>query len=176
MDYPFMRIPLDALRDGPWSWQGEFSADPAVWSAPGLDLTGNPRLTIRAEESADGSVHVTGELEVPFRLSCVRCLRELTVPTMLPIEAWFRSDADQSSEDGVYPLDERGAELSVREPIREELVLGRPGRLPGVVLGVWSQQERRTVRVFVGGDRSPLGTAPELVRRRMTEDGRSSRP
>ena len=56
MDYPFMRIPLDALRDGPWSWQGEFSADPAVWSAPGLDLTGNPRLTICAEEFADGSV------------------------------------------------------------------------------------------------------------------------
>ncbi len=126
MDYPFMRIPLDALQDGPWSWQGELSADPEAWSAPGLDLTGNPRLTIRAEESADGSVHVTGELEVPFRLSCVRCLRELTVPTRLPIEAWFRSDADLSSEDGVYPLDERGAELSVREPIREELVLGRP--------------------------------------------------
>ncbi|MEE9207128.1 MAG: DUF177 domain-containing protein [Gemmatimonadota bacterium] len=121
-----MRIPVDSLRDGPWSWQGVLSADPEVWSAPGLDLTGNPRLTIRAEASADGSVHVTGELEVPFRLSCVRCLRELTVLTGLPIDAWFSPDAELASEDGVYPLDARAAEISAREPIREELVLGRP--------------------------------------------------
>lgn len=123
---PTVPISRDRLRKGPVTHTGVLRLDEDFGPA-GIVSRGAPGVSIRAEESSDGGVRVTGSLTVRLVETCARCLaaveRERTVPIDLrfepALEAWEEGP-------GVYVLDAGREEIDAGPALREEFLLALP--------------------------------------------------
>lgn len=123
---PALWIPRDKLRRGPVESTGEvtFGED---WGPPGFELAEPARAELRAEESGEGEVRLTGTLHAPLAVTCRRCLDEVAREVEVAIDLRFVPDLDTWDEEpGLYRLDPHGEELDVAPALREELVLALP--------------------------------------------------
>jgi uncharacterized protein len=123
---PTLSILRDRLRVGPVETTGEatFGAD---WGPPGFELAEPPRAELRAEESDEGEVRLTGILRARLVVTCSRCLDEVPWEIDVPIDLRFEPDlASWDEEPGLYRLEWRGEEMEVVSALREELVLALP--------------------------------------------------
>jgi uncharacterized protein len=102
-------------------------ADDPLWN--GTELTFREPLRLRAEARRAGAdVLVELEYEGELTVACRRCLEDVAVEIADRATLLFRSgldDAEAAVED-VYALPPRARELSLREPLREHVLLSAP--------------------------------------------------
>jgi uncharacterized protein len=93
----------------------------------GFELDGPPRVSIRAEESQDGRVRISGTLAVRLGETCSRCLTVVERERSIPIDFRFEPELDPWDEGpGVYALEANQEELDAGPALREELLLALP--------------------------------------------------
>lgn len=120
---------LDAVARGPVRVQGEIPADDPLWDEAGVELAGPLKADLEARSVGSGSILVRGPIHVRIAAECRRCLvpveREISDTIDLFFEPLATEERDELSGE-VYPLPTRGTELSLAEPIREQVLLRVP--------------------------------------------------
>ena len=123
---PTIPLSRDRLRQGPTAYTGELELQ-EDFGPKGLELLGQPGISITAEESADGGVRIIGTLTGRLVETCPRCLasveRERTVSIDLRLEPGL--DAWEEGP-GVYVLDANQEEIDAGPALREEFLLALP--------------------------------------------------
>lgn len=114
-------------REGALRIEARLPADDPLWQGTELSLRGP--LTVRAEARRAGhDVLVELEFEGELAIPCRRCMDEVMVGVAERDTLFFRSglsDAEAEAQD-VYALPSRARELSLREPLREHVLLAAP--------------------------------------------------
>lgn len=126
-DLPLLRIGLHGVESEGGEWSGEIPSTDEFWSTPELDLREQATLAVRLSPTADGGLHVTGTLGLSPRLSCRRCLRELSPKIEIPLDLWFDPAVPAGEQDGpAYRIETDAAELDLTVPLREAMLLAVP--------------------------------------------------
>lgn len=124
---PTLPLSRDQLLEGPVRYAGELTL-PVPWGAPaGFELLEAPRVALRAEESQDEGIRLTGTLNARLLETCSRCLNEVEREREVPIDVRFEPGLDVWDEGpGLYMLDANREQVDVGPALREELILALP--------------------------------------------------
>ena len=103
------------------------SLDVPSWRESGIQLTGPLEARLEAQY-AGRDVVVRGDLSGQVRLPCRRCLSEVTLDLDEEVAWLFRAGVSrvEAEDSEIYPLPERGDELELADPIREQVTLAVP--------------------------------------------------
>lgn len=154
-----LKLDLLRLEHGPERIHETIPADHPMWDGTGLQLAEPVSLDLEATRAGE-SVLVRGTVRTAVALACSRCLaparREVDDQVSLFFEPGLR---DEDADGEVYPLPERGSELDLLGPIREEVLL----RVPAYAL---CSEACRGLCPQCGGDRNQAacGCAPDVGR------------
>ena len=121
-----LRIDRRELKAGPVATEGRVPADDPLLEPLGLGLEGDLRISGRLQQAGHGDFLWRGRLEGRAHSQCRRCLTEVTVPVDLEVDVVFSADPDAADDPSVYPIEEQGVYVDVREAVREELALAVP--------------------------------------------------
>jgi uncharacterized protein len=103
------------------------SADDPVWIEGDPMPEGAVQVHGRLSTAGAGRVYFSGRLSGATRVTCRRCLADLSVPLDDEVQLVFADDELGDDADGdVYPIDPGAVELDLRPAIREEWVLAAP--------------------------------------------------
>lgn len=113
--------------------QGEIAPDDGVWQDTGVTPLEPLAVDLTARAVGHG-VLVQGTLAGRMEAECRRCLDRMELEVDEEVSLWFepagKDNAEEDGEGESYLLPERGAELDLGEPLREQILL----RLPEYVL------------------------------------------
>lgn len=107
--------------------EGEIPVDDPIWEGMDLKLIEPLHVSLVASSVGEG-VLVRGRIRTRVALECRRCLAPVEWPVEEPVDLLFEplDEAEaQELEGEVYPLPQ-GAEIDLREPLREQLLLNLP--------------------------------------------------
>jgi uncharacterized protein len=101
--------------------------DDQLWRQSEIRLPEPLRVRLEAQY-AGRDVVVRGELSGKVRLPCRRCLTEVTAELDEEVAWVFRAGLSQVEAEAseIYTLPERGDELELADPIREQVILAVP--------------------------------------------------
>ena len=123
-----LQVDLGRLdREWKFPFEAELAPDAAIWEGGEVRLAAP--MQVRGEVQQVGNdVLVRGDFQGVAALECRRCLRPLEVPVEEEFTLLFRPGIDpaEAQEEDVYPLPERGTELDLTEPLREQVMLSVP--------------------------------------------------
>lgn len=123
---PSLPISREKLREGAIGDEADLEL-PGGLGAPGFALGEPARVTLRAEESGDGSIRVIGTVSVRLTETCSRCLGETVREREIPIDIRFEPGLDAWDEGPqLYALEADRERVDVGPALREELVLALP--------------------------------------------------
>ncbi|HSH45000.1 MAG TPA: DUF177 domain-containing protein, partial [Longimicrobiales bacterium] len=114
-------------REGRVRVDAEVPPDAAFWED--LDVEPGGPLEVRLEaQQAGPDVVVRGELHGVFGMTCRRCLKPVEVEIDEEMAVLYRAGGTEEGEAGgdVLPLPERGDELDLTGPVREQVLLAVP--------------------------------------------------
>lgn len=118
-----LRIDLRELRHGPVETAGTIApADPLI-AETGIELAEPLRVTGRLEATGREDYLWHGRLSGRASGVCRRCLRDLSVPIDLLVEAVFSANEDLVDDPSVYPIPAAAPAVDVADVVREELLL-----------------------------------------------------
>lgn len=119
-----LKLSLPALDRGEVRLRESVPADDPLW-ADAVAVAAPVEVDLRANDVGEG-VLVRGTLRTRAAAECRRCLRPVEQDVEAPVEVLFARFAADDPDGEVYPLPERGAELDLREAVREQLLLALP--------------------------------------------------
>lgn len=95
------------------------------------DLDVEPRTPLSVDlevQQAGADVVVHGTVRGAFELPCRRCLEPAVTEIDEELGVLYRAEGTEGVEDGgdVLPLPDRGTELDLSEPVREQVLLAVP--------------------------------------------------
>jgi uncharacterized protein len=125
-------LSLSAIARGPVRIRDEIPPDDPLWSGSDLVLKEPLRVDLEGRSVGDG-VLVRGEIETRLETACRRCLTAVPLAIEDTVDMLFEPlSQDEALELGgeVYPLPDRGDQLDLSDPLREQLLL----RVPDYVL------------------------------------------
>lgn len=113
-------------REGRARVDAEIPPDDAFWKD--LDVEPSAPLTVRLEaQQAGPDVVVRGALHGVFGMACRRCLDRVETEIDEELGVLYRAGVEEDDEGGdVLPLPERGNELDLTGPVREQVLLAVP--------------------------------------------------
>jgi uncharacterized protein len=123
-----LKLSLTELARGEASVRGEIPPDDPLWQDADLVLLEPLRVELDARSVGEG-VLVRGTMRTRLQLECRRCVTTVPYEVNEPVDLLFEPLEGDEAEDlsgEVYPLPERGADLHLQEPLREQLVLRVP--------------------------------------------------
>lgn len=122
-----LKVSLTALDRGEVIVREQVPADDPMWEGAGLTLAAPLDVDLAARSVGEG-VFVRGRIRTTVRQACRRCLKSVEQPVDDTIDLFFEplTDEDDGADGEVYPLPARGDELSLREAVREQLLLRAP--------------------------------------------------
>jgi uncharacterized protein len=121
-------LSLHDVARGPTAVRGEIPADDPVWEDTGIVLRHPLRADLEAREVGEG-VLVRGRFHAQLAMECRRCLTPLEREVDETVDMLFEplAEEDEGELGGeVYPLPKRGAEVDLRGPLREQVLLRVP--------------------------------------------------
>ncbi len=125
--------------------QGEIAPDDPIWEDTEISAW-EPFAVDLTARAFGGGVLVQGTLQAKLQLECRRCLSAVDWTLDEEISLWFEPlEGEEDAEGEVYPLPERGDELDLAEPLREQILL----RIPQYVL---CREECRGICARCGAD------------------------
>lgn len=136
--------------------EGEIAPDDPIWE--GVELSAHEPFAVDLTAQALGAgVLVHGALKGELQLECRRCLGAVEWTLDEEVSLWFEPLENATDSEGeVYPLPERGEEIDLTEPLREQILL----RVPQYVL---CEEECRGLCAHCGSDlnHGSCGCVPE---------------
>lgn len=123
-----LKLSLAALdRGGEARIREQVPPDDPLWEGLEAALAAPVEVDLTARDVGEG-ILVRGHLNTRARVECRRCLAEVEREIDRPVDFLFASLADEEEEAGgeVYPLPERGTELDLSGPVREQILLDLP--------------------------------------------------
>lgn len=100
--------------------------DAPVWEDLDFRFGAPVRLDLEAQSvGGGGDVLVRGTVRGVVAQQCRRCLEPLEVPLDVEVAMYFEAGVDETeaADEEVYALPERGGELDLAGPLRQELTL-----------------------------------------------------
>jgi len=123
-----LNLSLAAVFKGGESAKWEIPADDPLWEGADIALSGPVRVEVEARPIGDG-VLVRGRIRAATGSTCRRCVAPVVAPIDAEIDLLFeelKGDEKDELAGEVYPLPERGDELELSEPLREQFLLHVP--------------------------------------------------
>lgn len=122
-----LKVSLTALDRGEVTVREQVAPDDEMWAGAGLTLAEPLDVDLTARSVGDG-VFLRGRLRTTVRLACRRCLTSVEQEIDDTVDLLFEplGPEDDAADGEVYPLPERGAELDLREAVREQVLLRAP--------------------------------------------------
>lgn len=120
-----LRIDLQAVEESPVEVSGTISADDAVFDEIDLDLRSPVSVSGRVLSAGGGRFYWRGRIEAVVGGQCRRCLVDVESPVDARVELLFSEDPD-AEDPSSYEIRKDAPVLDLKEPVREELVLGAP--------------------------------------------------
>ncbi|CAN5884320.1 MAG: DUF177 domain-containing protein [Gemmatimonadetes bacterium] len=140
-----LNLNLRDLAHGEVRVRGEIAPDDPIWDGAELSAR-EPFAVDLTARAVGGGVLVQGALRGKLQLECRRCVSTVEWTLDDEVSLWFEPLASEEAAEGeVYPLPERGDELDLTEPLREQILL----RLPQYVL---CSEECRGICAHCGAD------------------------
>ncbi len=123
---PGVLIARPRSGEGYVAWTGQLPLEDG-WEGSEVRFAGQPSAELRATESQNGGVHVTGKVSATFQIRCRRCLVRQSSELEAAIDIRFEPDINPWDESlGLYALDERLDGLDLLPALKEELLLELP--------------------------------------------------
>lgn len=114
------------LARGPVRWTGVVPVE-SDGGAEAVEWTSAPVAVLLAAEAGNGGIHLTGNVSVPLRIRCRRCLVRKSSGIEVAIDVRLEPDLETWDEaPGLYTLDGRLEEIDLLPAVREELYLALP--------------------------------------------------
>jgi uncharacterized protein len=123
-----LKLSLAAVERGEVRLQEELSADDPLWQGFPTALAGPLGVDLVAQPVGSGGVLVAGKVSGRVEFACRRCLTPVVLPLDEVVEMYLRPAAEVGDEDDgeSYLLPTGAAEVSLAEPLREQLLLQLP--------------------------------------------------
>ena len=118
-----LRIDVRELRKGPVATQAVLSPSDPLFEGLAISLAEPLAVDGTLEATGRGDFFLHGRLQGLLDTACRRCLKDMSTPIEVPIEALFTADPDLQDDPSVYPLLEPVSHVDVSEAVREELAL-----------------------------------------------------
>ncbi len=122
-----LRLDLAQLaRAGSAQLEATVPADDSLWDDSEVTFSGPVEVHLRASYAGSGEVVVRGRLEADLRQECRRCLEPVAGRLETEVTMTFiPGDVAGTEDDGeVRTFDRAWGEIDLREPVREEVILG----------------------------------------------------
>jgi uncharacterized protein len=123
-----LNLSLAAVERGEVRLREEIPADHPLWEGFVAPLVGPAHVELLARPVGSGGVLVTGEVGAELEFSCRRCLAPARRTVREEVEIYLRPAEERGDEDDAesYFLDPGAAEVSLADPVREQLLLELP--------------------------------------------------
>lgn len=97
------------------------------WSAGDAQVLDHPACELRADESRNGGIHVSGLVSGTMRVRCRRCLVSESRGMRVSVDFRLEPGVDAWDEaPGLYALDDGLEDVDLMPALREELLLALP--------------------------------------------------
>jgi uncharacterized protein len=123
-----LKLALNAVDRGEVRIRETVPPDAPMWSEASVKLSAPLQVDLVATSVGEG-ILVRGSLRTEVTGECRRCLIEVPAGVDLHVDLLFEPvspEEEDEAEGEVYPLPQRGAELDLSGPIREQIVLNAP--------------------------------------------------
>jgi uncharacterized protein len=120
-----LRIDLGALRHGPIDMVQEVPTGDPAFQHLEFELGEPVHVSGRLMEAGSGSYYWHGELRTSVKGACRRCLADVNVRIVQPVNVLFTEEPD-ADDPAAYVIPARATEIDAGEAVREELMLAVP--------------------------------------------------
>jgi len=124
------QIPADGLtlnEDRPVEWLSNF---PDLIDGKGMSAAGEVRFRLKVDRMGD-QVHLKGNISVPVKTECSRCLEEVVKDVQAPVDIVLvpeepGNEGEEAEDEGYGTY--RGEEIDIADHLRGQLALYFPWR------------------------------------------------